>query len=311
MKLKAFGIMSLIIVGCVTLGAGNRAFAEQKQYDGIWFLGFNEKSPLFGDENGKVVRQSVTIAVDRQKIANKIVGDDVVPIGIIPPSMEGYDAELQAYPHEYGTAKKMMRSAGYELSDKRLKGVKLLHTDGVKTKDIVNEIKRDLINLGFDIQTTELKYSDTSTWQKALSSGKYDMYVMGYKSGTLGQIFIADKATNLFHTFSCPNNPTIEADIAYFNKYSEATDAGFKPDPACDPEPEKEPKTLALIQPLFYSEGEANFCSYNNKRVDMLLEDLSTLNDSLKVSRKEKFEEINRILWEDCPVVPLFYITRL
>lgn len=308
-KLKTFCIV--IFIGYFSLVIGNCVFAETKTYDGVWFLGFNEKSAVFGDENGRLVRQAVTIAIDREKIAKKIIGDETVPIGIIPPSMEGYDAELQAYPHDYGQAKRMMRSAGYTLSDKRIKTIRLLHTDGEKTIEIVNEIKRDLINLGFDITTIPMKFSDNDKWQAALRLSKYDMFVMGYKSGTLGQIYIADKATDLFHTFTCENNPTIEADIAYFNTYEEAAKSGFKPDSVCNPQPEKEPKTLALIQPILYNEGDANFTSYKNKRVDMLLEDLSTLDESLKVSRQEKFEEIGHIVWEDCPIVPLFYITRL
>jgi ABC-type transport system substrate-binding protein len=282
-----------------------------KEYDGIWFLGFNQGKALFGDENGKVVRQAVTIAIDRDKISKKIIGDNISPVGVIPPGMDGYDSELQAYPHNYGQAKRMMKSIGYSLADPRIKTIKLLHTDGEKTKAIVDEIKIDLINLGFDITTTVVKYSDNAAWEKELKSGKYHMYVMGYKAGNLGQIFIADKQTNIFHTFTCFNGPTNEADIAYFNKYEDAVKAGFSPDTVCKPEPEKPVKTLDLLHPLFYSDGEANFTKFKNKRVDILLEDLTQINDALKVSRQEKFDEISRIIWEECPVVPLFYITKL
>jgi ABC-type transport system substrate-binding protein len=301
-KLILFVICSFVIC---------HSFAYAKEYDGIWFLGFNMSKPLFSDSSGKVVRQAVTIAIDRDKIVKKIISDEAVPTGIIPPSMEGYDPTLQPYPHDYGQAKKMMRSAGYPVYDKRLKAITLLQTGGLKTKDIVDEIKIDLINLGFDIQTTEIPYSNTAQWQKELSSGKYDLFVMGYKAGNLGQIFVADKSTRLFHAFNCFNNTTNEADIAYFNKYYEAVEAGFSPDPVCDPKPEASPKTIALLQPLFYSEGTANFTHFHNKRIDVLLENLSDMDESLKASRQEKFDEITHILWEECPVVPLFYITRL
>lgn len=287
------------------------SFSYAKEYDGVWFLGFNTNKDIFGDDNGKVVRQAVLIAIDRNKIANKIIKDDVTPIGVIPPGMEGYDASLEAYPHDLGVAKKMMRSAGYPLSDIRLKTISFLHTDGERTIQIVNQIKIDLINLGFDIQTTVVPYANNALWQKELASGKYHMYVMGYKSGNLGQIFIADQKTGLFHNFTCPNSPTNEADIAYFNNYEDAVKAEFQPCPVCKPEPEKAPNTLALLQPLFYSEGEANFTHYNNKRLDILLEDLSRLDESLKISRSDKLDEISRIIWEDVPVVPLFYITKL
>lgn len=289
----------------------NYSLAQAKEYDGVWFLGFNMHKSVFSDENGKLVRQAVAIAIDREKIAKKTIGDDVVPVGVIPPGMEGYDTSLTAFPHNYGEAKRLMKSAGYPLYDKRLKTITLLHTDGIRTKEIVNEIKRDLINLGFDIQTTEIKYSNTAEWQKELASGKYHLFVMGYKSGNLGQIFVSDQATQLFHVFTCFKNSTNEADIAYFNSYEEAAKAGFSPCPVCKPQPELEPKTLSLVQPLFYSDGTANFTFFKNKRVDILLEELSTMDESLKTSRQDKLEEIGRTIWEECPIVPLFYITKL
>ncbi len=308
---KYFIILILTLICHLSFVIWNYSFASAKEYDGAWFLGFNEKTQLFGDENSKVVRQAVTIAIDRDKIAKKIVGDDTVPAGIIPPGMEGYDPSLSAYPHDIGLAKKMMRSSGYSLSDKRLKHISLLMTDGVKTKLIVDEIKMDLINLGFDITTTTVKYSNTTAWQKALTSGRYDMFVMGYKAGDVGEIFIADKSTGLFHTFNCFKNSTNEADQAFFDRYEDAVKAGFSPDPVCNPQPEKEPKTLDLLRPLFYTKEDANVSNFSEKRVDILLEELSTTDEKLIATRKDKFEEIGRIILEECPVVPLFYITRL
>jgi len=298
-------ICHLILVIC------HCSFAQAKEYDGVWFLGYNLKTNLFGDENGKVVRQAVTIAIDRDKIAKKIVGDDTVPVDIIPPGMEGHDPTLLAYPHDYAMAKKLMRSAGYPLSDDRLKHITFLMTDGEKTKLIVDEIKRDLINIGFDITTTVVKYSDTKLWEKELTSGKYDMFVMGYKAGSVGEIFIADKSTGLFHKFTCFKNTTNEADQQYFDRYNDAVSSGFSPDPVCKPEPEKVPTTLELLKPVFYSKEAANATFFQNKRVDILIEELSVLDEKLRASRLDKFEEIGRVVWEELPVVPLFYITRL
>jgi len=308
-KLLKIGI--LIFICCALCVISNVSFAQAKEYDGVWFLGFNLHTKLFGDENGKIVRQAVAIAIDREKIAKKIIGDDTVPVGIIPPRMEGYDPELPPYPHDYSMAKNLMRSAGYPLNDKRLKNISFLMTDGERTKLIVDEIKRDLINLGFDITTTVVKYANTKEWEKELTSGKYDMFVMGYKAGSIGEIFIADKSTGLFHKFTCFKNTTNEADQQFFDKYSVAVAAGFSPCPVCKPEPEKAPTTLALLQPLFYSNETANAAFFQSKRVDILIEEVSMLDENLKASRKDKFEEIGRIILEELPVVPLFYITSL
>jgi len=303
--------MILVISWTLVIGNWSLSFASAKEYDGVWFLGFNMHSKLFNDENGKVVRQAVVTSIDRDKIAKKIVVDETVPIGIIPPGMEGYDPALTPYPFDYAAAKKLMRSAGYTLSDKRIKHVTFLMSDGEKTKLIVDEIKRDLINIGFDITTTVVKYSNTKVWEKELTSGKYDMFVMGYKAGSVGEIFIADKATGIFHTFTCFRNTTIEADQQYFDRYSDAVASGFSPCTVCKPEPEKPPTTLELVRPLFYSRETANASYFENKRVDVLIEEISMLDEKLIASRKDKFEEIGRIIWEDIPVVPLFYITKL
>jgi len=287
------------------------SFAEAKEYDGVLFLGFNLHADLFGNENGKLVRQAVATAIDREKIAKKIIGDDVVPVGVIPPGMEGYDSSLAPYPHDYSMAKKLMMKAEHPLNDKRLKTISLLMTDGEKTRFIVDEIKRDLINIGFDITTKTMKYSKTKEWEKELLSGKYDMFVMGYKAWNVGEIFIADKSTGLFHKFTCFKNSTNEADQQYFDRYSDAVSSGFSPCTICNPEPEKLPTTLALVRPIFYRDGAANATCFNNIRVDQLIEELSKMDEKLKASRRDKFEEIGRILHEDLPVVPLFYITRL
>jgi ABC-type transport system substrate-binding protein len=298
-----FVICSLIIGHC--------AFADTKAYDGVWFLGFNMKKPIFNDANGKTVRQAIAIAIDREKIAKKIIGDDVVPVDIIPPGMEGHNASLEALPHNYKQAKDLLKAAGYSVSDPRIKKIRLLHTDGDKTVAIVNEIKRDLINLGFDITTTQIKYADNDKWNKALEGGKYDMFVMGYKAGTVGDIYIGDRTTEVFHTFTCFRGPTNEANTVYFAHYSEAIKAGFTPDDACNPQPEKDATTYELLRPLFYTGADANFTGYSSTRVDILLEEMSKLDESLRASRRDKLEELGNTLHEDLPVVPLFYITKL
>jgi len=308
---KCLKVIILTLICHLLLVICHCSFASAKEYDGVWFLGFNQNHTLFGDDNGKLVRQAVAIAIDRDKIAKKIVGDDVVPVGVIPPGMEGYDPTLTPISHDYALAKKLMRSAGYPLNDKRLKQISFLVTDGEKTKLIVDEIKRDLINIGFNITVTTVKYSNKQEWENSLASDKYDMFVMGYKAGSVGEIFIADKSTGLFHTFTCPNNTTNEADQAYFDRYSDAVAAGFSPDPVCKPVPEKPATTLGLVRPLFYTKENANVTHFQNKRVDILLEELSVLDEKLKASRKDKFEEIGRIIREEVPIVPLFYITRL
>ncbi len=308
---KCLIICILIFICNLSLNICHYSFAAAKEYDGVWFLGFNLNTALFGDENGKPVRQAVAMAINRNKIANKIVGDEVVPIGIIPPGMEGYDPTLLPYPHDIAQAKTLMKASGYPLYDKRLKNITLLMTDGEKTKAIVNEIKINLINLGFNITTTTIKYSNTKLWEKELMSGRYDLFVMGYKAGSVGEIFIGDKASKIFHTFNCFKNTTVEADIQYFDNYNDAVAAGFTPDTVCNPQPEKQTTTLELVLPLFYKTGEANATHFHNMISDALADQIKLTDEKHAALRKDDFEEIGHIIWEEIPVVPLFYISKI
>jgi ABC-type transport system substrate-binding protein len=284
--------------------------AGEKEYDGIWFLGFNLKKRIFSGNDGRVVRQAFSMAIKR-KIIVEIIGDDKVPTGVIPPGMEGYDPTLKGYPYDIKLAKRMMRSSGYPMSDKRIKKLKILHTDGAKTRRIVDRIKMDLIDLGVDMQRTVVKYSDLANWKSLLASGNYDLFVMGYKAGSFGELFIGDKETEIFHTFTCHLNPTDENKQVILDKYDDAIVAGYVPCKVCKPKYDKVPDTLTLLEPLFHSNGEANFTFYKNKRIDTLMDRIIATDKRKKLARYEMFNEIDRTILNDCPVLGLFYITKL
>jgi len=290
--------------------AATSEVAAAKQYDGLWFLGFNMNKDIFGDANGMTVRKAISMAIDRAWIVKNIVGDDVVPNGPIPPGLSGYDPALKDYGYDLAKAKSFMLTAGYPMSDKRLKQLTLLHTDGAKTVEIAKWIKRYLINLGIDLTLVPVSYSDYDAWQKEMRSGKYHMFLMGYKGSLFDQIFIGDKEKMLFHTSDCTLIPSAEA-IEFLNGYDEAIARGYKPDPVCKPKRKGVGDAFALLKALFYTQGEANFTSYSSKRVDSLLDQISNTDPSLKSAREEKLKDVAGILVEDPPVVPIFYITKL
>lgn len=153
-----------------------------KEYDGIWFAGFNINKDIFKGDKGRAVRQAFNLAVDRKYIAQEIVGDDAVPTGVIPPGMIGYDPALKGYPLDVGRAKKLMKKAGFPLTDKRLKKVVMLHTDGLKTLEIARSLKKDLQALGVKIEEVVVSYEAQEKWEAELLSGKYHMFLMGYKA---------------------------------------------------------------------------------------------------------------------------------
>jgi len=66
-----------------------------------------------------------------------------------------------------------------------------------------------------------------------------------------------------------------------------------------------------LVEPLFGSDGQANFTCYHNDRVDNLLDQVSALDRAIGSVRDGKLAEIDRLIMKDAPTVNLFYIPKI
>jgi len=175
MKRILNGLIAVFLIGlCAT--------AMAAEYDGLWFMGFNLNKDVFGNDTGKLVRQAVNYAVDRDFISSRIIGDLNTPTTVLPPGMDGQDGSIKGYPYDLAKAKALMKKAGYSMKDKRLKGLVLLHTDGDKTIKIAKAIKDYLSFIGIGIKLKQMDYEDQQAWDNALSSGKHHLFLMGYKA---------------------------------------------------------------------------------------------------------------------------------
>lgn len=247
MKLAKKSIaVSLLLIATVS-------FAQVKEYDGIWFLGFNLQKPPF--DNLKV-RQAVAHGLNQDFIAS-----------IIPPGMPGNDPNLRPYKYNLKFAKTLLKRAKYQLSDPRLKGLTLLHTDGVKTIEIAKKVQKDLKQIGMQINLIQIGYRDQEKWNSELASKKHHLFLMGYKA----------ESEQLF---------TEEASVKAADSYR-------------------------LLEPLFKTDGEANFTGYSNSTVDMLLDQVSVIGFEFSKERELKLKEINKNLYKELPVLALFYIEKL
>lgn len=273
-------------------------------------MGFNMKKEIFSDENGALVRKAFITAVDRKWIAQNIVHDATVPVGVIPPGVEGYDPDLTPYAFDPPKAKAMMRSAGYPTSDPRLKTLTMVHTDGALTTEIAMWIKRYLITLGVDLQLVSVSYTDYVAWAGSIRSGKYDLFLMGFKPVLFTQVLIGDKNARTFHKIDCDLIPSAEA-IVFLPSYDDAVSAGYAPCRLCKPTRKGGIGGLDLLDPLFRSDSDDNLMFYSNPRVDSLLDQTSRLDEAQRKEREAKLGEISRILLDDPPMMPLFYITAL
>lgn len=151
-------------------------------YDGLWFMGFNLNKDVFGDSNGKLVRQAINYAIDRQHICRGIMGDSNTPTTVLSAGMEGHDDSVKGYQYSPTKAKALLKKAGYSMKDKRLKGLVLLHTDGDKTIAIARSIKNYLASIGISLKLKQMPYEDQDGWDNALSGGRNHLFLMGYKA---------------------------------------------------------------------------------------------------------------------------------
>ncbi len=150
-------------------------------YDGIWFLGFNLRRPPFDDLK---VRQAAAHAIDINGIATGIMSGETGG-SFVPPGLTGFDPSLATYKYNLDFARLLLKRAKYAPDDKRLKGLTLLHTDGVKTAAIARAIQSELRGLGARIKLVEVSYRDANKWERELRSGKYNLFLMGYKPDLL------------------------------------------------------------------------------------------------------------------------------
>ncbi|MBU1027130.1 MAG: hypothetical protein KKA31_05305 [Candidatus Margulisbacteria bacterium] len=185
-----FLLITLLGFGVWTLGFNS--FAQAKEFDGIWFMGFNtQKEPFTTVE----VRQAVNHAINVKDIAIGIMSTETTPVSIIPPTMLGYDPDIAPLVYDVKEAKNLMKNAGYPMNDKRLKNISMLHTSGIKTKEIAEYISSNLKNIGMKVELVEVDTMDEDKWVDELASGKHNLFLMGYKAD-IGKLFTEEATTS-------------------------------------------------------------------------------------------------------------------
>jgi len=177
---KIFFISILLIASFIFFAFATDGIDAQK-YDGLWFMGFNLTNPLFKGEKGLQVRKAVNYAIRREKIALQIASSNIVPDCYIPYGMEGYQS-LDPVSYNIALAKQLLKDAGYSMQDKRLKKVRIFHTNGIITKLIAKEIQENLKNIGIKVILEGINFSKQKAWVKKLKKKDFDLFLMGYKA---------------------------------------------------------------------------------------------------------------------------------
>ena len=174
--------ISLILVLCfVLVNTAGWATTNNVGYDGLWFMGFNLHKDVFQGDKGLMVRQAMSMAINQKKMSRSVLQEKKIPDSYIPLGMEGYKSEIVST-YDVVAAKQVMFAAGYNMSDPRIKNIRLLHTEGAMTKRIAEWVKDDLKHIGVRVELVSVSYAQHSTWENLLKKGESHLYLMGFKA---------------------------------------------------------------------------------------------------------------------------------
>jgi len=155
---------------------------------GYTFIGYNMSMPFFQD---KRVRQALTMAIDRDKLVEKILfREGVVMDSHIPPISPYYDPNLAKFSYSPAKAKELLAAAGYILGpdgfirDKAGKAIKLtLYTNaGNKIREAVATLSKEQYKaIGVDVDV-QLEAFPTLV-RRLTETLDYDMVIIGWSLG--------------------------------------------------------------------------------------------------------------------------------
>ena len=122
------------------------------------YIGMNVSEPPFDDPK---VRQALNYAIDRQEIANIVLGDLVVPAtGILPPGFPGYDLTLQMYEFDPEKAAQLLSESKYgnDLDNFPLIVLTTAGSFGANVgldTQVIQEMWRTYLGIEVEVQQTE------------------------------------------------------------------------------------------------------------------------------------------------------------
>jgi peptide/nickel transport system substrate-binding protein len=155
---------------------------ESNPHGSIVRIVFNLDNQLLGQ---KEMRQAIAYALDRSKIAEKILGGNVVVgnAGIIPPGSPWYNANVKQYDFDLSKAAEMLEQMGYQ--DRNQDGIRET-ADGKKLEInlMVSSNERDgqliqdmLKQAGIQVN---LQKVDKATFTTSMGESNYDMAITGH-----------------------------------------------------------------------------------------------------------------------------------
>lgn len=139
---------------------------------GIYYFGFNMRKAPFKDN--KKLRQAMNYAIDRERLNDLVMEGLFVPAtGILPPSMPGYNKNLEGYQYNPEKAKQLMKEAGYPNGLE----ITMQVNQSARNKAVAEAVQAQLAELGIKMNA---KIVDWGLHLDMLDRGECEMYRMGW-----------------------------------------------------------------------------------------------------------------------------------
>ncbi len=142
---------------------------------GTYSFRFNMEKPPF--QNNKALRQAFNYAIDRRAISEIILEGRVIPAkGVLPPTMPGYNPDLQGYTYDPEKAKKLLAEAGYP-NGQGFPSIDLYFNTNETHQKIAELVQAQLRELGI---TIGLRTLDWAAYIKLVDDGGTLFHRMGW-----------------------------------------------------------------------------------------------------------------------------------
>lgn len=139
---------------------------------GIYYFGFNMRMEPFKDN--KKLRQAMNYAIDRKRMNDLVMEGLFMPaIGVMPPSMPGFNKNLKGYEYNPEKAKQLMKEAGYPNGLE----ITMQVNQNTRNKAVAEAAQAQLAELGIKMN---IKIVDWGLHLDMLDRGECEMYRMGW-----------------------------------------------------------------------------------------------------------------------------------
>jgi oligopeptide transport system substrate-binding protein len=144
---------------------------------GLTYLGFNcQASPLDG-ERGRLLRQAICHAFDKERFVREVRrGKEQAAGGILPPGMQGFASPREFYPYDPSKSRALLAQAGYP-DGRGLSPLTIGQHHSEEHERMAVALQDDLGRVGIRCQVWA---TDWERYIERLGAGEVQLYLMGW-----------------------------------------------------------------------------------------------------------------------------------